>query len=244
VKTTANSELLKPFKSFIEFVDETNRAVFLTIYAIRSLDGLGRLVTVMERIKPTLDGSQAVEKAQKYEQMALEENRNGFPLTLSHAAVALWAALEVTIPTYVAVCLRAKPELLRGERFKKVRFPVSMLDATPDEQFQWIVQELQDQLKTDEKLGIGRFEGLLAAAGFEVPVESYLRRDLLELSQVRNLVVHRFGVVDEAFREKCPFRNDPIGSRLKISEADYDRYQRSVREFAAIIIEHGRWSSS
>jgi hypothetical protein len=227
----------KPFQSLVEFIEETDRVLYLTIYAVQHLRGSGRLAHVLYKNDP--DKQDTIETSRRAEELAMAEVKNGFPLTFCHAAVSLWAALEATVPDYVAECIQASPKLLQSETFKKVKVPVAMIGVGQDDLARWIVQEVQSGFDPEAKMGIGRFQALLATVDVDASVDANIRRDLFELSQVRHLVVHRFGLVDQQFRDKCPFRNDEIGKRVRVTKEDYRRFQRAVREFAATIVERG-----
>jgi hypothetical protein len=154
----------KPFESLVEFIEETDRVLYLTIYAVQHLRGSGRLAQVLYKNDP--DKQETIETSRRVEELAMAEVKNGFPLTFCHAAVSLWAALEATVPDYVAECIQASPNLLQSEGFKKVKVPVAMIGLGQDDLARWIVQEVQGSVNPDEKMGIGRFQALLSDSGY------------------------------------------------------------------------------
>jgi hypothetical protein len=105
---------------------------------------------------------------------------------------------------------------------------VEFANASLDEQAEHLVSELKSALKVSLKAGVGRFEGVLAPLGLGGPVDEGVRRALFELSEVRNVVVHRAGVVDRRFMEKCPWRSVSSNAMLHVSRADVALYQAAA----------------
>lgn len=56
----------------------------------------------------------------------------------------------------------------------------------------YITKELSRSLNADFKRGVGQFEAILDAIGLAGPVDPDVRRTLLELNEVRNVLVHRW----------------------------------------------------
>lgn len=55
-----------------------------------------------------------------------------------------------------------------------------------------------------DSLGVARFETLLALVELSGAIDEEHRKGLFELQQVRNVIVHRAGIVDRRLREQCP----------------------------------------
>jgi hypothetical protein len=91
--------------------------------------------------------------------------------------------------------------------------------------------------KSDLKQGCGRFEIILEAMGISGSIESELRRDLLELSQIRNVLVHRAGIVDKRFIEICPWLKMCIGDHIKVTNEAYCRYSIAVPRYIGTVIK-------
>lgn len=96
--------------------------------------------------------------------------------------------------------------------------------ASPEEQSEFLAQLLKNAVDAPLKLGIGRFEAVLDPCGLGGGVHDLVRRVLLELSQVRNLVVHRSARVDKRILEHCPWLRARAGEELRVSAADFSIY--------------------
>jgi hypothetical protein len=60
------------------------------------------------------------------------------------------------------------------------------------------------------------------------PIEESTSKDLFEMSNVRNVLVHRSGIADRRFHERCPWRPETKGIRLTVSHTDYQRYLAAI----------------
>jgi hypothetical protein len=87
---------------------------------------------------------------------------------------------------------------------------------------------LQEKTRAALKPGVGRIEPLLDAVSLGGAVPDSVRRVVLELSQVRNLVVHKNGVVDRRFVDQCPWVRADVGGLLVIHADDLHRYGLAV----------------
>jgi hypothetical protein len=74
------------------------------------------------------------------------------------------------------------------------------------------------------KPGVGKFEALLDPAGLGGGTADCARKNLFELSHVRNLVVHRSSIVDARFKAACPWRKESVGDPLLPGSKDFKRY--------------------
>jgi hypothetical protein len=67
---------------------------------------------------------------------------------------------------------------------------------------------------------------------------------LLELSAVRNLLVHKRGIVDVRFKNQCRWSDHNLGSSVAVSHDDYHRYFDAVDLYVfevtqRLLIYHG-----
>ncbi len=98
-----------------------------------------------------------------------------------------------------------------------------------------LVAELQQVTGAKFRPGAARFEALLEVCGLSGPVDEDVQRDLIELANVRNVILHRMSTVDDRFVAACPWTNLTVGSRLKVTNADYDRYRNAVFNYLTAV---------
>lgn len=230
--------LVEPLEALSTFIEETSNILQLSIVAIKHLDGHAELIETFQEVRRRIGNPEPLDiaGAAKLERAAQEEIRNGFQLLIAHSVVALWAALECTIPQVCAAMIYNNPEILKEEKFEKIKLPIQLITSRRSfDLFANIIEELERNLSAKLKIGVGRFESVLDQIGLGGEIDDRTRRDLLELSQLRNLIVHRFGKVDKQFKIRCKWINVKVGARIKLNIDDYFRYQLAVANYSSII---------
>jgi hypothetical protein len=171
---------------------------------------------------------QALEAAQKEETFAANERKAGFPYLNGMAAIRLWTILEVAVEDLALDVLKnptpSVSDVLRGLKGPLLEFAA----ASPDQQAEFLLGELKLTLKATLKSGVGRFEALLSPLGLGGAVDDYVRKALLELSVVRNVLVHRSGIADLRVIASCPWRNWQTGAQVSVSGQDLAMYECAV----------------
>jgi hypothetical protein len=180
-------------------------------------------------VSPYADLDKARHAAADLEAFACREDAEGFPYLYGLASVSLWGLLEAAIDDLLVDCLRfpdacADLRLLEGLKGPLLAFG----NANQEQRAQFLASEISRHVKADLQSGVGRFEALLRPAGLDGPVEDVVERCLFELSRVRHVTVHRFGVVDRRFKDACPWRQAAIGDRLRVTARDFGRYRCAV----------------
>jgi len=237
------AQIEEPFATFLEFVEEADRVLQVSIQAISNISGIGRLAEVLYRSKEIQDKEDRIKAAKTLEKLAAKEKEDGFPLLIAHSVVGIWAALEATVPRFLSRWLSAHPILLSSEKIQRIKLSVSAFSAAGQEEFSLqVIDELSRSTQSGLKAGIGRFESLLDCLELGGSVDDKLRRDIYELSKVRNLIVHQFSRVDTKFARDCPWMQIEIGARLKLTLQDYARYRSAICEYGAQLIERSRKS--
>lgn len=231
------------FKSFAAYSKQIEELLFLSIYAVSHLHGASRLAEVVSEVKSDLDGEEhrtppeELARIRKMEDLAQEQRAKGHPMLVAHSVVALWSALEATIPAFCADWIVSQPSCLSSDDLSRVRVPASLLGATDRRAAaSAVVDEISRQIDSSLKPGIGRFQGVLEKLGITFPIDDKIRGSLFELSKVRNLVVHRFGRVDLRFVGECPRFKLSVGEELRLTVNDYIEYRRVAGEYASNIL--------
>ena len=101
----------------------------------------------------------------------------------------------------------------------------------------YLVSELQRDLKPPRKFGIDRFEALLEIFGLSGPLDGNVRRELMEMENVRNVLLHRRGIADMKLLETCPWLTLCVGDRVPIDEARLQRYAGAMFDYVSLLIK-------
>ncbi len=123
------------------------------------------------------------------------------------------------------------------EAIQKLKVSLGEYEAMDsDERCLYIIDRLQQEMESRNRRGIDRFELLFAAFGFETSLDERLKRDLLELYFVRNLLVHRRGIADRKFIQSCPWLRLSVGEQITITSAAYKKYTHAVLAYVIELI--------
>lgn len=158
-------------------------------------------------------------------QFAAEEKESGFPYIFGLAVVKLWSILETCVAELISGALRT-PERCKSQNIlQKLEGPLlEFRSVDPDQQADFLADILRSSVRAPLKVGIGQFEATLDPCGLGGAVDNDVSRTLLEISQVRNIIVHKSGRIDRRFTELCPWLRCTIGTEFVITEQDFHAY--------------------
>jgi hypothetical protein len=139
--------------------------------------------------------------------------------------VKLWSILEAAVDNLLVLYLSTPERWPATPALKRIEGPlVEFAAASPEERAEYLAEQLKADISAQLKAGIGRFEVIVAAIGLAGAVEPEIRRRCFELSNVRNVVVHKGGIADRRFVEACPWFGVAAGEKIRITELHFHRY--------------------
>jgi hypothetical protein len=169
--------------------------------------------------------SQALADAQRFEDFAKEQEKQGFRLLYYMATVQTWSITEAMVHDFAVEWLTRLDVSQYPEKFSELQGPlIEFIKTAPDDRAEYLVGELERQLGVSLKPGVSRFEAVLDNVGLGGPIAQSVRKSLLELQQMRNIIVHRSGRADRRFIEACPWVPCTIGEPIDLSEREFRRY--------------------
>jgi hypothetical protein len=171
----------------------------------------------------TTPSPREIEKEEQLEEFVKIHCESGFPYLYCLVSLRLWSILETLAKDLVFEMLIAFPKFLQTNKtLKDLEGPLlPFLMKSPPEQAAEILKLLEEELGGS---GVGRFESLLDQVGLGGKVDSLVKRSLIELQAVRNVVAHKNGVADSKFKESCPWFDVSPGTQLPISAKHYGSY--------------------
>ncbi|MSS71104.1 MAG: hypothetical protein EXS64_06420 [Candidatus Latescibacteria bacterium] len=95
---------------------------------------------------------------------------------------------------------------------------------------------LKQNINTNLKPGIGRFESILGKLGLGGEVPDRIRRIMFELSEKRNVLIHCNGKADSRIIKRCLWLNLSVGDEVRISRKDFGRYIQSAHWYLLELI--------
>lgn len=211
-----------------------------------ALEGFG-YVTVAPEVTDTMrrlfsdDDYEA--KMEHYEKLATfseDQISKGFPYLFSIACVRLWTILEACVDEVLFHLINDPRCISESRIIKNLKGPLlEFANASDNEKAEFLKDRLNQELASSLKIGVGRFEDPLKAVGFGGSVADPIRRVLLELSEIRNVIVHKNGLVDKRLVERCPWMSVKVGEKIVVTLSDYPIYANSC--FWYIVELADRW---
>jgi hypothetical protein len=227
---------------FSEFLDRTQRLddiLQLSKTGISMIRAVPKIVEVLAKVKEETgdDHEKKLARAKTQAELAQMEVDEGFPLLHAQTALALWAALESSVRLFIVRWLENDKNALEVQAIQKLQVKIGEYERLEGEdRFFYILDRLERDLSAPQKVGIARFESLLEPFLLSGAVREHVRRDLFELNQIRNVLVHRSGVVDRRLMEACPWLNLKVGETLKLNQETLSRYFNAVGEYVVVLV--------
>lgn len=167
-------------------------------------------------------------QAKTYQSFAHREMPDGFPYLFSLVAIRMWSLMESAIDDLVVDVMRLCPKTREMPVIQKLKRPLVQFGSSSlDEQTEYLVSLLKEEVRASLQPGIGRFEAILKAVGLGGPVHDEVRRALLELSEIRHVLVHRRGKADAKLLERCPWLPFEVGATVKMREAELHLFHQA-----------------
>jgi hypothetical protein len=106
-----------------------------------------------------------------------------------------------------------------------------------EERAAFVVGLLEQDIGAELKKGVGRFESVLEAIGLAGGATDAVRRGVLELSETRNLLVHRMGVADRRLVANCPWLDAKLGQPIQVGRPQFDRLSDAALSYVMELIQ-------
>lgn len=214
---------VKDYKSLEQLLKSTTSAI-----------GLLRLSPRIFKAIDTSEGGKnfSVDMYKSVENMsdiAKEEINNGFPFIYGQAAVGLWALLEATMFNIASGWIYHNKDTLEIDSIAKIKIRLGEYENLGGmERCEYIIDQLERDIGSTHKLGVGRFESLLGLFYQTKRLPDQIKKYLYELSQVRNVILHRAYIADDTFVNSCPWLNLHTGQKIKVTEEMLHRYYNAA----------------
>jgi hypothetical protein len=214
------------------FVSAAGSGILSATYAVEWVSVNRKAAKVMKKPDPYRseeDFNKHQEDAKPLEDFAKEEASRGFPYLHSIAIVRVWSILEVTVDDLVRRLFRTPNVLPAGGVIAKMEGPLlPFINASPEDRAELMFIALKQKLSVALKPGVARMEELLEPVGLHGQINDAVRRLLLELGAVRNVLVHRNGITDKRFIVACPWLQCREGRPLSLSHNHFEMYWFAV----------------
>lgn len=161
---------------------------------------------------PNADELADADELARFAQVEIEKD---FPRIRGLGLIYFWTCLETAIDDVLRACLKNEPS--RFSLNGPARIEIGLLLADEEKRQAEVVERIKEDAKATLRGGVNCFEAPLKAIGFDGFVDHPIKTGLWTLYNVRNLLVHRGGRVDDRFAEACPYLHVPPGEQLIIA---------------------------
>jgi hypothetical protein len=172
---------------------------------------------------------EAKKQAAREEAFGKQQESKGFSYLYGVATIKLWSILEATIDAVALECIQTPDRCSDTKLLAGLKGPLfEFLQSSADERAEFLVGQLKQEVRASIQKGIGRFEAILAPVGMGGDVPDVVRRTIFELSEVRNVLVHRRGFADKRFVSNCPWFGVGSGDELLLTQERFELYDLAV----------------
>lgn len=229
----------------IAFIREDHELLALTQHAlVRTVKEpeLTRALVNWDQVSAGLDPESDEQRAKvdssiRAAAFAKRELDSGFTLLHAHSLVLVWGALETMVVDLCIASLKNVPSLLDSDEFRRIKIPLGeFLELTEDERMEALLALADRESRGLGWQGVARLEGLLRLVGLEGEMDAPgLRADLHTMYQIRNLFVHRRGVIDRRFLANCQPIGGNLGERLRFEPARYLQLRMAATHYVFVV---------
>jgi hypothetical protein len=195
------------------------------------------LITVIWKGEPPAEEDQAdLKESRKLAAASKKQLTAGMPLLHGLAVAWVWTSLETFVEEMAVELLRNRPEVANRDGLRDLKLPLSAaVSGDPEQLARAIYEELELKRGLAFKSGLTRFEGMFSALGVGGAVAEGVGKLVWELGQVRNVILHRGGVVDEQFASACPWTGMVSGQQLVVTRNRCLEYVLATTHYSNII---------
>src|SRR6266403_676254 len=175
--------------------------------------------------------------AKEQADLALREVDCGFPVLHSQQVVFLWGVIEAVVEDTLVAWLQNERFIGKERGFRRIKVSVADFNAMSETERNYhIVSEYRRELRPRHRSTIEVFESILHEFGLHGAMGPELKRSLIELEYVRNVLLHRRGIVDLRFLEGCPWTTFKIGAAIVPDEKSVGKYTDAVLDYYELLL--------
>jgi hypothetical protein len=231
---------MQPFSDLTTRIQHLAEVLEMSIRGITMLRAMPQMVMAVAKAKGRTeheDTSRELANAERHAEFAEQEVKNGFPVLHANTALGVWSHLEAGIRLLLARWLEHERSAFELDAIQKLKVKLGDYERLQGEdRFFYIIDRMEQEAAAPLKSGINRFEAVLEPFRLSGNVDPAVQRDLFELSQVRNCLLHRAGCADRRLVEACPWLGLAVGEQVKVTHDATERYISSAMHYATELV--------
>lgn len=207
------------------------------ISTIRAVPKAVEALALIDGTKENPDTRAELENAESQAKLAQTEIETDFPVLHRLAVVALWSWLEDFVKGLAALWLRHKKDARSVAAVQKLRIRFGdYIQLSKTEQAAYLVELLEQDIASQLKRGVNRFESILDPFHLSGAVPEDCARTLFELQQIRNAIAHRNGNADRRLKQECPWLKVRNNQPVMVSNKMFKQYSDASAQYLLTVL--------
>lgn len=223
---------IDPFMQFCHDVDDLSNYIDLISTSINITTGLPRVVKALDGysqlIKKDEISKEKKIRLNKISRLASKEKNNNFPFIFNQASILLYSYLESLIKELIIQYIKNNKSYLKIKEFSNIKIALADYEIlNVDEKYDYIFMQYEKNIATGLVYGVNRFEALLTPIKLAGPVKKETQKNIFELAQIRNALLHKGGKADRTLIERCSWLKLKRNQKIQVTKEDYRKYNNS-----------------
>jgi hypothetical protein len=216
-KLEAAHKVLERFQDYMQGEARVFAVLGHGAYAIEN-----KLVEIAPKFKPLLKDLQKIT-----------------PIQFAHSLVGTWGAFEAMVDDFIFNLHLAMPQIFCSEELERVQIKLNLEQLNLDQErlFGLFLRQVKQDIGSSKKLGIEQFESLFKLFNLSGVVDAQVKKDFMEMQQIRHVIVHRASIVDEKLERLCPWLEWKLGEKIELKEEHSSRYSMSFATYGKTMID-------
>lgn len=221
-------ELLNDLKRLLEVAD-------VSVSGLKVAQMMPQFSKIIKALKHDINAEQHLDVIKRAE-IAKVEVDAGFPFLYTQSILMMYAYLEGTVKRCI-ISFFMNNDLTRIKELNTIKISFGeYVSLDESEKFDYLFQQYEKAIAAGMMYGVTRFENLLSPIKFSGKVNEDISKDIFELSQIRNTILHRGGIVDRHFANHCHWLGYKKGDKIVINFDLHKKYADAVIEYTKILI--------
>jgi len=145
--------------------------------------------------------------------------------------------MEGAIKRFIIKFFSIENILSRISQLSKIKISIGeYYNLSGEEQLEYLFQQYEKNVSIGMHYGVTRFEALLTPIGFGGEVDKDTRKGIFELSQMRNNLLHRGGIVDKYLLDSCPWLTFVIGDKVALTKSQYEMFFKCAMNYIVLVV--------
>ena len=239
-KASAPKWATQPFSDLTKDLGHLADILDMSVRGISMFQAAPQMVAAIAQVEDRSEQEETLNQlahAEKYASFAKRESENGFPVLHANTALAIWSHLEAGVRLFLARWIEHEKTSFDLDVIQRMKVKLGEYERLQGEdRYFYIIDRLEQELVAPLKCGVNRFESILEPFGLSGKVDPDVQRDLFELNQIRNCLMHSAGRADRRFADACPWLGLEPGQQLVVNQINTRRYFSSVLRYSTELV--------